>query len=397
MPITWRNVEAPNLTDASRILSGAGNAFQAGISTLGDLLKGVQTTNDRNFEVQKANNTEAFLADLTSRYQTPEQYQAALASGEVNGTLAAAGPQIDKTAVRRFLDERLGTLTQRQTAQNAYQDQTTDRLMRPLLEQAKALAAKGDTAGLDTFMGANPGLARYVGDLTKAGVDGDRAKQEFGFKSSANTRADTKQEDDLLTSAAQRILMGKQGDAALANAGASKAAASLAALQARLAKEAADREGKAKDAAVSQGLYDGGALNTTAGTKALLEAMDKEKFTGAARRDVLFNLDKYFRDGITINTPDGKQRVPVPVSLAIRAVAASEENWAANAVPGWSRRGDDFTNILKSYLESPDIQRELASNYKQLKGKTVPTTIPDFLKPGTRPELPLPTGSNPKR
>lgn len=105
--ITWRNIDAPNMGDPSRTLTSAGNSFRDMFSGLQTELGNLQVNEEANWQQNKENNTNAFLARL-AEFQTPEEAQAAMASGELRGMLEGFGAQVDQ----RLAADRKGSLIQ---------------------------------------------------------------------------------------------------------------------------------------------------------------------------------------------------------------------------------------------------------------------------------------------
>ena len=160
-PITWQNVEAPNL----RFIAQGFNSAQAGISegfkNLADTLKQETNTNVANWDNQAKNNTEKFYSDVASQFKTPEEYQAALKSGFIDQLRQQYGPQIDQAGVRKYMDERPGILMDRLTKEQAYGDAQTKRGQRDYINGfAQAIAAAKSGEELDTL---RQGLTTYAG------------------------------------------------------------------------------------------------------------------------------------------------------------------------------------------------------------------------------------------
>lgn len=105
--ITWRNIDAPNMGDPSRALTSAGNSFRDMFSGLQTELGNFQANEEANWQQNRENNTNAFLARL-AEFQTPEAAQAAMASGELRGMLEGFGAQVDQ----RLAADRMGSLVQ---------------------------------------------------------------------------------------------------------------------------------------------------------------------------------------------------------------------------------------------------------------------------------------------
>lgn len=141
-PITWRNLQAPTDGGAGRILQGAAYNLNQGFNNLGDLLKERSQIQDANIETQRSNNTNAFL-DQLSQYRTPEELQTAISTGAVDQLRQQFGRNIDAGQVRGAADQRLASLQQQTVANNAFQDDATQRQQRPIADQAGQLIAQG--------------------------------------------------------------------------------------------------------------------------------------------------------------------------------------------------------------------------------------------------------------
>jgi len=83
MPINWKNVNAPNLGGAARILESAGRRMDAGISSMDSLLKNRDIQKHQQATELKERNSRDAINSLL-QYQTPEELNTALAGGELN-------------------------------------------------------------------------------------------------------------------------------------------------------------------------------------------------------------------------------------------------------------------------------------------------------------------------
>lgn len=192
MPITWQNINAPSLGDPGRALANAGQAITDAFTPLREQLKAYQTNEAQNYEVGKANNTEAFMAQLTSRYKTPEALAAAQQSGELDALRSSFGAQIDQARTREALDTRGGVLQQRDLTERTYKNQVIEDTIRPQMQAALGFIQKGDKAGFDAFLNdpANAQLkAMKQGDLMARLTEFERATAEEGRKVSGENRA----------------------------------------------------------------------------------------------------------------------------------------------------------------------------------------------------------------
>lgn len=368
--ITWRNIEAPSLGDPSRTLQGAQQGFNNAFATLGDMLKGYQANEAKNWDITKVNNTEAFLAEAATKFRTPEEFKAALASGQLQGMAGANGAQIDQTAVRNFMDTRLSTLQQRTTAENVFTDQLLDRQMQPLVQQATALAAKGDEAGFNALVAGTPGLDRYIGTLTKNMVDGQRGATKFKWEGedqqiqlAAEGRAAALAP---LQQAQIRASTNASNAAAESSRNSSKvSAAQLKATQAELLRTDKLTEASRKQI-IENGPLAGGYLGTgdglqklQAGTKNIPGLSDgQSEEIQAALQEIAA------KGGIPVEGADGKTyRVPVSVSAALSAISASGSGW-------WLRdkgRANQVVETLTEMYQKPDFQSQLRDSMVALK------------------------------
>ena len=155
-PITWRNVEAPDLRGAAGMLQLANNGFNSGFDKLNQVLQNEQATAEANWKTQRDNNTQAFLNSI-NQYRTPEEYQAALASGALSTD--RYGAQIDQTAARAALDGRLSILQDRAVKAGQFEDQQKAREAKPIVDQLSMMALSEDK---DVRASAQAALAPYM-------------------------------------------------------------------------------------------------------------------------------------------------------------------------------------------------------------------------------------------
>ena len=141
-PITWRNVDAPDTRGALLGMAAAGQSINTGFDKLGEVLKQREQQAEQNWNQQKTNNTQAFLNEI-GKFRTPEEYQAALASGELDQMRQGFGAQVDANAVRAAEEGRLATLQQRSLINSEFQDKSTDRAQLPEVNNIQALIAAG--------------------------------------------------------------------------------------------------------------------------------------------------------------------------------------------------------------------------------------------------------------
>ena len=159
-PITWKNiaVEAPQ-REAYNPMIAAQLGITAGFDKLGQVYDQYQTQ-------RRDDNTAAFQTAL-SQYKTPEELQAAQASGAIDALRAQFGVQMDQKVAREAADQRVKMLQDQALAATTYTNTSTDNAQHPLVQQYKAILAR-NPAEAAAFLQANPQL-RNGGDLAITG------------------------------------------------------------------------------------------------------------------------------------------------------------------------------------------------------------------------------------
>lgn len=140
--ITWRSLMGQN-PDPVRAMSAAQDSFNGMFSSLNSALTKYQNQQLEQENKLKSDNLEKFYADASSRYATPEAFQAALASGELQSLAGSYGDDIDKAAVRNFMETRGKVLQDRAQSQWAFDDKTRERNAAPIVDQVKSNIAAG--------------------------------------------------------------------------------------------------------------------------------------------------------------------------------------------------------------------------------------------------------------
>lgn len=140
-PITWRNVEGPDLGQAMRGMGLAQVGFNAGFDKLNEVVKDQEKVGFDNWDAQKQNNTQAFLEQMR-QYRTPEELAAAQASGQLDTQKYSA--QIDRAAVGAALDGRESILQKRGTDGINYKTAVDTAADAPILDQITAATLAKD-------------------------------------------------------------------------------------------------------------------------------------------------------------------------------------------------------------------------------------------------------------
>lgn len=352
-PITWQNVNGASLADALRPMESAQRSFNGAFDGLGELLKQRQVLEEQNWQNGKVNNTNAAL-NAVNQFATPEEFQAAQKSGVIAQLMAANGAQMDQQAVRAAADGRLGILQQRAKLSGEYQDAAIERAAAPFADAYKAATLSGDRelqlGAWEQYQkagGKNSAALLGANDARNQEITGrGRETVEFTQKGEKHARDGRVVESNLLTDVLQRRLLGAQ-----ANESANRSAA----LKLESEAKAYEREsGKTKTALmdkryaefIANSPLDQGDISTGAGKKALYTALKDLGVSEAQKSDILFNLDKYYKEGVPVGHDDKGNpiRQPLPVSVVVDAIQGSSDS--ATYVPFMSRRGDDVVNKI---------------------------------------------------
>lgn len=368
-PITWQNINAPDLAAASRPLEAAQRSFSNMFGQFGDILAQRERINEANWQNTKTNNTNAVLDRLAS-FRTPDELAAAQASGELAQMRQRFGAQIDTAALRGAEEQRLNALRTGARQAGEFQDWSTDRAQAADVEKARQLIANKDFAGARTHLD-NVQLRQESalwGSLSQAERDKVVQGQQDTVFGNNQTRFQREGEMHPLELAAKRAAIARERQGITeSNARIGQMAKENELRQQQIEANKEARMGKGGNAvqdkafaeALANSPYSAGSYDTAAGKKALMEQlkvtpeMDQRDIS-----DILYNLDKYFKDGVTVGMDaKGKPiKAPLPVNVIADAVNGSSDNILA---VGWSRRGDHVAELIRDRfgIDSDGYQR----------------------------------------
>lgn len=388
-PITWRNVDAPDLRGAASMLHLANTSFNSGFDKLNQVLQNEQATAESNWKVQRDNNTQAFLNSI-NQYRTPEEYQAALTSGALDPS--KFGAQIDQAAVRSALDGRLAILQDRAVKAINYGNTMTDAKEDPIKRAATLAILSGDKEGYARIIAENPN-ARFLPEV--AGKNRDITHQNVTWDQEARTF-----DDNLKTNAVRRSLMGAQTNQANAAAENYRADNSdeKVALKTELAALKAQNEAAALK--IKNSPLDAGTMDTYEGKKKFAEGL---KALGITDSEVIDNIHKSFSrgygNGVLVGKSDKGEdvRIGLPVATSLEAVAGAGKDWMLR--PNWfigSNRGGRALDRVKELVSEPSYVSSLQEaiqaqgiQYRPLTAKASDTEAPAT----ARSALPKPTNA----
>ena len=201
--ITWRSLMGQN-PDPVRAMSAAQNSFEGMFGSLNTALTQYQQQQQAQESKLKSDNLENFYSTAASKYATPEAFQAALASGELQSLASSYGDAIDKAAVRNFMESRGRELQQRQQDQWKYQDAVTNRAAEPFVDDIRSRIAAGDFSTARTLLEENvlPNeAALYEAMRSAQDKDTERSRGNIRFGWETADRADTEAQRETKRSA----------------------------------------------------------------------------------------------------------------------------------------------------------------------------------------------------
>lgn len=411
-PITWRNVEAPDLRGASSMLHLAGTSINSGFDKLNQVLQNEQATADANWKVQRDNNTQAFLNSI-NQYRTPEEYQAALASGALSTD--KYGAQIDQAAARSALDGRLSVLQDRAVRANQHADQQKEYEARPIVDQLQAMSLSDDK---DLRRSAKEALGIYAGhgmvpkaaELAGKILVNDRQFTDWGHADTRAAQGTEKhaaemalqpgrlqaQQDAHLNSVAQRNVWNAQAENQRAEAQGGGSVTSRA--EQRLLKELAERNFRdyRETGMFGKGFSDNPTTNVSNIKNEVVSKHFGNKDTEGTRAimEVLHANPEF-----TYGSGDKAIRVGVPPAAVQKALEITKvpEGYLGGMVGGGYTDSykKEFKANLDKIMSSDEVWKEYttynALRANHLEGGMRGVGIPDIPKPATQTESPAVT------
>lgn len=211
-PITWQNINAPSLADASRPLESAQRSINGSFDILDNLMLNERKVDAANVATEQNANKQAYL-DLLQGYSTPEALEAARLDGTLQQRMQALSPNM-RAQVRGADEARLASVRNQVTQGQQFGDTQRARQYEPLRQKVLSLAAQGNDKDALEILSANPDMPNAA-DITKAIVTGKQNTQKFGRDMQVI-------DSNLQTADADRKLKVFQSDAAELALGAAK-------------------------------------------------------------------------------------------------------------------------------------------------------------------------------
>lgn len=155
-PITWQNVNAPNLADSLRPMESAQRSINSSFDTLGNLLKQREATDAAN-TVTEQQNAKLDYQTLMQGYTTPEQLNAPGVQEMLAQRLQALAPNV-RGEVLGLQDARRTALQNQVLAGNDYTTKVRDTALEPVMAQGRMIMETGTPEEKAAFLKDNPNL-----------------------------------------------------------------------------------------------------------------------------------------------------------------------------------------------------------------------------------------------
>lgn len=376
-PITWRTINAPNLGDPSQSLRASQLSFTSAFDGINKVLDQREQTQVDNFGKMKEYNTDQFLNKL-AEFQTPEEAQAALASGELAALRQQYGAQVDGKAVRDAQSSLVQNLQSKALANQTYTDTQTEVAERDVVGRAEQLINAGDFAGArDLINGSN------LRESTKARLFGtaktnERDDARWGMDLLRVQQGNEAHESALLTDAADRnYKVAQTGAANRSNRGGDGSGlAGLSALT-NLITRVGENQQAPLQAVISNSPFSGDLAVSEKGRDAISSTLEQ---TGISNWNMATNKENFLDNVLKkvstgddpLVTPDGKSiwitapdgsatKVPFTNSLFLRAIRNDNGALTDPSV------GDVVKN-LRQLASQPGFLEEAAA-YESAKGQ----------------------------
>ena len=413
MAITWRSLMGQN-PDPVRAMSAAQDSFNGMFSSLNGALTKYQNQQLEQENKLKAGNLEKFYADASSRYATPEAFQAALASGELQGLASIYGDAIDKSKVREFSETRGDVLRQREQDQWKYKDALEKRNATPFVDDIRSRIAAGDFETANALLAENTlpdeaslyeALKQGQTNATKEayeaqirpleleskrlGLDTSKINKELNQLNLENVQDQRTVEGAL--SKAYLAAQGTMMQNGLPNESAMTAAATAATegMDPRIAAKVLQQARQADAANVQawrddqdkNGYVGAVPLNPTAVSSSLEEVI--KTIPEDDQESVRAHVNRLVREGVTIpkgtKLPDGStleedMKVPVPFNVARSAILESYGPW----YKGGFRRGVSATDIIEQQVRRPEVFMDILTRDRAERLKDILRNNPDL-------------------
>lgn len=198
--LTWRNIDAPDLTGASNMMEQARKTVSGSLTGLSEILDKEAALQATNAKAAVQRNTQAGLNQIAQQYGTAAELEEALRNGGVQKIVDGYGGMIDEQQLgAQAMQQRIGQLRQSDLSKANYDEITKKIGDREKFDSFLDIAATNDINAAVEFTKQNE-LGEYgknafdvIGLMRKNEFDQEKYREDLGFKRSQEARANAEE------------------------------------------------------------------------------------------------------------------------------------------------------------------------------------------------------------
>lgn len=201
--ITWRNIDAPDFSGASRMMGESQRMLDSGFGKLGQIIEQQQKQDQINAVAERTTNTSKYLDSVAAlAQQGPGALEEAIKSGAVNKLRESFGPNIDADRVRGAAEQMLAQRMQQSRQATEFNNFMVDEAQKPIRDAWRVAGLKGDKAKQAELEAQNPNL-RNMAELYQSQRNIDHENLVWDEEKKDWVRRQGKYEQDIKASNAQ--------------------------------------------------------------------------------------------------------------------------------------------------------------------------------------------------
>jgi len=182
MPITWKNINAPDFSSGNALMKAGGESITGGLNSLAKAAKTYGTQQEDQRVAVRDDNTQTFL-DQIDQMKTMDGYNN---QADQFSQSALSGQNVDASAIMSAYGQQKGDIRDSISADNSfaasqYEKSERDRGIaeKPFINEINALIASGDTVGAKALVDSNPGGIADTSGLYNAITNAERDNLKF--------------------------------------------------------------------------------------------------------------------------------------------------------------------------------------------------------------------------
>ena len=188
MPITWKNISAPDFSSGNALMKSGGESISGGLASLAKAAQTYGTQQQDQRVAVRDDNTQTFL-DQINQMKTMDGYNN---QADQFSQSALSGQNVDASAIMSAYGQQKGDIRDSISADNSfaasqYEKSERDRGIaeKPFINEINALIASGDTVGAKALVDSNPGGIADTSGLYNTITNAERNNLQFDQKQDA--------------------------------------------------------------------------------------------------------------------------------------------------------------------------------------------------------------------